>query len=304
MDAVTRKLDGSNTLSARNIAPVPSMILPHSDSSRTTMSINDTCSSPKIPVALEDSAPANAWKSLHNINGHTSPPFMVEDNVIHGVDGDGVTTKTEVIASGEDSAEEASANFWHQIGLASACDGGGHHREGISGYTSIPKESSGISDFQLQVARVVDYVVTENIKHEMSAKAILADLIAEQSQQQKPVSQEYLQKVSGLVESYKALEKYVANMTSALAKLATEVDEKNYACSRQRRSALQSSAVVLLPRELDGANRSSAFLVVLSDIYEVVRSATARQSKLGGETPSSSKWVAPSSFERATSKYW
>lgn len=277
------------------------MLLPHSDSTRTTVSTKDPCSRPKMPVELKKSDTENTWKSQDDINEQTSPPFMAEDIVIHEVIGHSVTTKTDVIASVEDSTEEASAHFWHQIGLASACGDGGHHREGFSDSTSIPKASVDMSHFQLKVARVVDYVVTENIKHEMSAKAILADLIAEQSQQQKPVSQECLQKVSGLVDSYKALEKYVANMTSALAKLAAAVDEKNYDCFRQRRSALQSSAVVLLPRELDGANRSSAFLVVLSDIFEVVRSATSRQGKLGGQP---SKWVAPSSFQRATSKYW
>ena len=172
-----------------------------------------------------------------------------------------------------------------------------------TGSTSILKEpAAGISHVPLkvQVARVVDYVVTENIKHEMSAKAILADLIKQQSQQRgEPVSQKFLQAVAELVDSYKVLEKNIANMNNVLANAAGEVDEKS-----DQSSTTQASAVVLLQRELDGANRSSAFFVVLSDIYELVRVASATQSKLDEELPSSSKWVAPSTFERATSKYW
>ena len=273
------------------------MLLPQLFSSSTTLPVRYSelqkmCSDPK-----EGTSENKPWREYGD-----SHPWN-EDNTLRDDTNDTPTSATAVTSS--DDSTEASAHFWHQLGFpfASSDDNSGHIGDSNSVTESRSVGSAGISHFQHQVARVVDYAVTEKIKHEMLAKALLAELIAQQAQQQQPVSQEYLQKVGRLVDSYKVLEKYVANMTNVLTSMAREVDEKkNHDSSQQWRSATQLSAVGWLQREMDGANRSSAFLVVLSDIYEVVRVAAAAN---GGEAPSSSsKWVAPTSFQRSTSKYW
>jgi hypothetical protein len=267
---------------------------------------NDTCSSPEMRVELAESSTEQPSQRQDDANELPLPPSTGKDTAIPDIIGDSPTATTSVISIDEDSTEEVSARFWHQLGFSSDTDTdtSGHHAERSSGSTSILGESLDMSHFHRQVTRVVDFVMTEKINHEMCAKAILADLI-KQSPERKPVSQACLQKVDGLINSYKVLEKYASNMANVLANMGCEVDEKrNYDCLGQSRSATPPSAVTLLQRELDGANRSSAFLVVLSDIFEVARVASAEQSKVGDETQLSSKWVAPTSFQRSTSKYW
>lgn len=181
------------------------------------------------------------------------------------------------------TTEEVSAQFWNEVGFAD--------QDGISS-TNSTLGSSSVSHFQMQVSRVVGFIVSEKISHEMFAKALLEDLIRQPHQQS--ISAEFLQKVDGLTASYIILEKYAANMTNVLTKMARKADQK-------RRSP---SSVTLLKREMEGVNKSSTFFVVLSDIYQLIRTAQEASTKPSIKGGSSDKWVPPLSFERKSMKYW
>jgi len=184
-----------------------------------------------------------------------------------------------------EAMEEASAQIWNELGFAD--------QDGFSS-TSFAVGSASIGHFQMQVSRVVGFIVSEKINHEMFAKALLEDLLKQPLQPQQSISAEFLQKVEGLAASYKILEKYAANMTDVLIKMARKADLK-----------LQTtSAAALLQREMEGANKSSSFIVVLGDIYQFIRTAQEASTKPAIKDGPSDKWVAPSSFERKTAKYW
>jgi SPX domain protein involved in polyphosphate accumulation len=154
--------------------------------------------------------------------------------------------------------------------------------EGKRRHEFTPNETaaeSSICLFQIQVSRVVKYIVSEQIKHEMAAKTLLEDMIKVGT---KPHAY-FLEKVNDLVVSYKILERYAFDMTKVLSKMA-----------------VGTSSQALLKNETEAVNKASAFIVVLSDIYEAIRAATKKE-QVGS---SSTKWVAPTTFERSTTKYW
>jgi len=145
------------------------------------------------------------------------------------------------------------------------------------------KESTTIftTHLQKQAERVVDFLESEQKNHEMLAKAVLKSLVQGTEQPENA-----LVKADKLASSFRHIEEYVGSMIRSLAKIAVQADKK-----------LNTASFQLVKRELERASFSSAFFVVLSDIYETNRVTQKNQAE-------TSKWVAPASFERETTKYW
>jgi hypothetical protein len=172
--------------------------------------------------------------------------------------------------------------LWNEIDMAREMFEGKH------GLEFCPEETttkSFVDLFQMLVSRVVHFIVSEQINHEIVAKALLGSMIkVDFAQSMAYVSEE----VDKLVASYKHLEQYASNMTNDLATVAVQADQK-----------LGTSFFALLKREVEATSKASAFIVVLNDIYEAIRAVTKNE-----QVGSSTKWVAPATFERSTTKYW
>jgi len=150
------------------------------------------------------------------------------------------------------------------------------------GRTILSNETSTksfIDRFEAEVKRVVYFLQTEQTKYEMLAKAVLQDMLMGSEMADTP--RDRADKMAVL---YKDAEQRAVKMSSSLATIAVQADEK-----------LGTSSFGLLERELNNASFSSAFFVVLSDIYQVDRTKNQAESL---------KWVAPATFERKTIKYW
>jgi hypothetical protein len=136
--------------------------------------------------------------------------------------------------------------------------------------------------FEKEVKSIVQLLNAEQIRHEMMAKALLKDILSQSKVPDGPVNM----MADKLGASYKRVELHAAEACKCLGKIAFEADK-----------ALGTSCLSLLERSLGDAEASTAFIVVLSDIYDAGRAA----NKVQDGKP---KWEAPAAFERETTKYW
>ena len=151
---------------------------------------------------------------------------------------------------------------------------------------TVLKESSNAvftDRFEEEVTRVVQFLQAEQIKHEMMAKALLQDFLLQSKVLDEPVAI----MADKLAASFKGVEQQAASATTCLGKIALEADK-----------SIGTSCFGLLERRLGDADVSTAFFVVLSDIYEAGRLAHKERGD------GNSKWEAPATFERETRKYW
>ena len=141
--------------------------------------------------------------------------------------------------------------------------------------------------FQTQVSRFIKFFQSEQPKFEMMAKFMLGEIVDSKDYEQATDDNvALLRKVQALSEAYKESDRHAARTARVLLMMAQAADQK-----------LQTTSCLtfLQPELKEGLTSHSAFVVVLSDIYQAIRSAS--------ESPNA-KWVAPASFERETTKYW
>jgi len=141
--------------------------------------------------------------------------------------------------------------------------------------------------FQTQVSRFIKFFQSEQPKFEMMAKFMLGEIVDSKDYEQATDDNvALLRKVQALSEAYKESEWQTASTARVLVMMAQSADQK-----------LQTTSCLtfLQPELKEGLTSHSAFVVVLSDIYQAIRSAS--------ESPNA-KWVAPATFERETTKYW
>jgi hypothetical protein len=150
--------------------------------------------------------------------------------------------------------------------------------------TTFPAASNDmfITLFEKTVKSIVQFLHAEQISHEMMAKALLKDILSQSKVLDGPVNV----MADKLGASYKSVEQTLAKATDYLRKKAFEAD-----------TAIGTSCVAMLERILGNAEVSTAFFVVLSDIYEAGRLTHKEQD-------GKPKWEAPAAFERETTKYW
>ena len=136
--------------------------------------------------------------------------------------------------------------------------------------------------FEKEVTRLVQFIQAEQIKHEMMAKALLQEILLPSKVLEEPVDI----MADKLAASFKGVEQHASIATTCLGKIALDADK-----------TIGTSCFGLLERSLGDAEVSTAFFVVLSDIYEAGRLAHK-------ERDGNAKWEAPATFERETRKYW
>jgi SPX domain protein involved in polyphosphate accumulation len=146
--------------------------------------------------------------------------------------------------------------------------------------------------FEGECDRVTRTIQSQLDSQELSAKAVLSNIGAVVKYNYSDASMKgFRAKAGELADMCLKLQRFVARNAEILTEIASRADRE-----------IGTYTMIFLHRKLavapwvEGPN--SALVVVLSDIYEDIRKAED-MSKAKDST-----WVAPSSFERSTTKYW
>lgn len=170
-----------------------------------------------------------------------------------------------------------------------------------------------------EIARIGDFLQAQQQNLEFSAKALLTnveaalnriiqeeggdvdveDFVIDESENGPTsvtdVIQSWRYKTDELVDACLKLQQFATQNKETLEEIGTLADEK-----------LQTACVGSLKRRFASApwktGPNSSLIVVLSDIYSAIR--TAEDQVHSGASKDDSQWIAPSSFERKTTKYW
>jgi SPX domain protein involved in polyphosphate accumulation/uncharacterized membrane protein YidH (DUF202 family) len=155
--------------------------------------------------------------------------------------------------------------------------------------------------FEAELHRVTKTILSQLESQELSAKALLSNIEAvvnNMAMINSETTKSFRIRANELAEMCLKLQRFVATNASILTNVALVAD-----------SEIKASCIEFLKRRLsvspwiEGPN--SALVVVLSDIYEEIRKAEAHLiTATSAATGNDDKWVAPSSFERSTTKYW
>lgn len=170
--------------------------------------------------------------------------------------------------------------------------------------TTNEKTASATSHFvelwETEIARIRDYLQAQQHNLEFSAKALLTNVeaslgnddAADNNKTLGELISSWRYKTEELVDACRKLQEFCNHNKEILEEIGTYADEK-----------LHLGCVSGLRRRFANApwknGPNSALIVVLSDIYSVLRAAEER-----GNTSGNAEWVAPTCFERSTTKYW
>lgn len=146
--------------------------------------------------------------------------------------------------------------------------------------------------FEAELDRVTTTIQSQLDSQELSGKALLSNIGAVVKHNYSDEAMKgFRAKAAELGDMALKLQRFVARNAEIFTEIGSKADRE-----------IGTSSMVFLKRKLayppwvEGPN--SALVVVLSDIYEDIRKAEAASKA------KDSKWVAPSSFERSTTKYW
>lgn len=167
----------------------------------------------------------------------------------------------------------------------------------LSGGVSNQGNANGFrATFKDELRRVARFVNDQQVGLELSAKALFlrADTLANEpirSVQESFATVHDIKRSTGkIVDDCLALQDFYTSSRKTLMEIASMAHE-NVACSS------------LVDEVLPKASLNSSLVCVISDIYNALRQAEENilnQGNSGGP----SVWQAPSSFQRATTKYW
>jgi SPX domain protein involved in polyphosphate accumulation len=146
--------------------------------------------------------------------------------------------------------------------------------------------------FEAELSRFTEYVVGQHAHQERSAKALLANAFTLVEDSTTETSSHLLQGLRHQADEQLQTCLLLRRFSKKNAETLTEVAQ----CADQQ---LGTTCVILLlhqKRQLPGAD--SGLPVVFGDIYATLHAAETKQQV------TDDKWVAPSSLERTTIKYW
>lgn len=186
-----------------------------------------------------------------------------------------------------------------------------HGHLALTEATTNDSSASATSAFselwETEIARIGDFLQAQQHNLEFSAKALLTNVEAalgrltcdELSPEDANIAQELIEtwrfKTDELVDACQKLQHFANHNKEILEEIGTYADE----------TLLHTTCVVGLHRRFTNApwknGPNSSLIVVLSDIYGVIRATEKRQR---GANKDNSEWVAPTCFERSTTKYW
>ena len=147
--------------------------------------------------------------------------------------------------------------------------------------------------FEAELERVAKTITTQQEAQELSAKALLTNsdaILASDDEKTTEALKPLRAKADELSNMVLKLQRFIARNAEVLAQVGANADKE-----------IGTTCMALLSRRFSLApwkSANTAVVVVLSDIYEDLRNAEAKNKK------KDSTWVAPSSFERSTTKYW
>jgi SPX domain protein involved in polyphosphate accumulation len=149
--------------------------------------------------------------------------------------------------------------------------------------------------FDREVIRVADFINSQQHNLEFSAKSLLtsAEVASETKNPEGGIDlvHSLALKMDDLVENIIELQTCMAQNRSILRVVAEKADKE-----------LKTSCTSLLERRLK-TNLNSVLVCVASDIYAAIRTAEKNITN-NGAGQDGGMWEAPSSFQRATTKYW
>lgn len=169
-------------------------------------------------------------------------------------------------------------------------------------YSDKEKVASGTQPFDAvfdrEVVRVMNAVNVQQYELEASGKALLihADAVVEGGKNLKNASQEI-----------QALQRKMEVLTSSclnLQKATTDTKHVLRAVAEKADAALEISCCSLLEERMPRTILNSAIVCISSDIYAAIRKAKKNRASSHSDQNDSELWQAPSSFSRATTKYW
>jgi SPX domain protein involved in polyphosphate accumulation/uncharacterized membrane protein YidH (DUF202 family) len=153
-----------------------------------------------------------------------------------------------------------------------------------------------IEMFQADLSRVTVYIKSEQESQELSAKAFLSNIDTIVSKSGGDISKTLRLQAEDLVKANVGLERFITRNQAVLQDIATYANEVLGTSCVTKLQRLLQRRFTMVPWK--GPN--SALVVVLSDIYEVIRAAEQPSQQADDQE----QWEAPSSFERSTTKYW
>lgn len=145
--------------------------------------------------------------------------------------------------------------------------------------------------FEAELSRITDYVIGQHEYQERSAKALLANaftVVDRASANSNDLLLGLRHQANDQLQLCLKLRRFAKKNTEILSEIAQYAD-----------SQLGSTCSVLLRHQQRRfPDADSALTVLFSDIYATIHAAETNQEAEGD------KWVAPSTFERTTTKYW
>jgi SPX domain protein involved in polyphosphate accumulation/uncharacterized membrane protein YidH (DUF202 family) len=160
-----------------------------------------------------------------------------------------------------------------------------------SGGFLAQSRSTFLDLFEAELSRFTEYVVGQHAHQERSAKALLANaftLVDSATDTTSELLQGLRHHADEQLQSCLMLRRFTKKNTETLKEVSQYADQQ-----------LRTTCAILFQhqkRQFPGAD--SGLPVVFSDIYATLHAAETKQQV------TDDKWVAPSSFERTTIKYW
>lgn len=163
----------------------------------------------------------------------------------------------------------------------------------------VSATSAFLELWETEVNRIGDFLQAQQHNLEFSAKALLTNVEAalgkvtrgEGNSADTDKIQTWRNKTDELVEACRSLTSFATHNKQILQEIGTYADEKlPTACGTQLQRRFGQTPWKTGP--------NSSLIVVLSDVYSILRAAEDASKANGDE------WVAPECFERSTTKYW
>lgn len=152
-----------------------------------------------------------------------------------------------------------------------------------------------IGFFDREVFRVAEFINTEQRKLEFAAKSLLTQ--AEEADTSTTTTSMSIfalrEKMEDFVDSCLKLQSFVNEQVTVFKTVAEKADKE-----------FKTTCALSLEQRVPKTNLNSVLTVVASDIYRAIQKTEKKLENNGQGNNQDEVWQAPSSFKRATTKYW
>jgi SPX domain protein involved in polyphosphate accumulation len=159
--------------------------------------------------------------------------------------------------------------------------------------------------FQEEARRLAGFVNTQQVTVEVAAKAIFlwahstaTGSVSSSSSSSRNNLQDIRSSIKRSVDDSIALQEFYAASRRTLVQIAATADEQ---LPVPAPSTTYSSLLLQMDPLLQRSHLNSSLVCIISDTYNALSQAEEKLNNKGGEE---AMWQSPSSFQRATTKYW